>query len=287
MEPETTQSDLRLTSSRQVASPAPDGPDFRRFRVVLCRPQVSGNVGAVCRSMLNFGPSRLYLVSPECDHLDEEARKRALVARGILQQARVVDQLAEALAGCSRVVGSTARSRAVNRAPTRPRQAIECALDRAGPAGEVALVFGQERSGLSNEELDLCHDVMTIPTGDELSSLNLGTAASIALYELRLALLERTGPSPPVTPPEDEGEDNGPATTDSLEGMYGQMFSALREGEFLNPENPDITMRYLRRFFAHSGVTEWEVRLWRAIWRRIYNRLKHPRESPAERSDGS
>ena len=250
---------------------------FEHARVVLCRTQVPGNIGAVCRAMLNFGLKRLYLVAPECDYLADEAQARARAGKPILAGAIVVKTLSEALTGCTRVIGSTARSRTIDRVPVRPRQAIDETLDAVGPGEEFALVFGQETSGMTNLELDRCHVVMTIPTGDEFSSLNVATAASIALYELHLAIADRTELG--AWPPEKRAgkTPERPATVEELEGMFSQMKECLEAGLFFNPQNPDTSISYLRRFFAHSNISEFEVRLWRAIWRRLNSRIRTPK----------
>ena len=250
---------------------------FAQVRVCLCRPQIDGNVGAIARSMLNFGPRDLYLANPKADPLSHEALRRARDAESILRGARVVDELSDALAGCSRVIGATARSRSTDRVPLRPRQAIESILEPLGRGESVALVFGHETAGMSNLELDQCHVVTTIPTCPDLPSLNVSMAASILLYELHQAVADRMGQGGWPPSQRQETTPDPPATVDQLEGMYGQMRDCLDVGRFLNPQNPDITMRYLRRFFSHSGISEFEVRLWRAIWRRLTNTIRTPR----------
>lgn len=250
---------------------------FTNCRVALCRTQVPGNIGAVARSMLNFGVHRLVLVAPECDHLEHDAVRRARSAEFILREATVHETLADALTGCSRVIGTTARQRAVDRVPLRPGQAIGETLDALGPDQEIALVFGQETSGMSNVEVDQCHEVMTVPTCDELPSLNLGSAATVALYELHQAVADRSeqGAWPPQR--REEKTPERPATVEELEAMYGQMRLCLDAGNFLSKQNPDITMRYLRRFFAHANTSEFELRLWRAIWKRLNDRIRTPK----------
>lgn len=275
-----------MTSEREhgraEVSPVAD-PLFERVRIVLCRPQIDGNVGAVARAMLNFGPRRLILVTPRADHLSREATRRARAGEIILREAEVVDDIRDAVAGCSRVIGSTARQRATDRAPLRPAQAVSDALDDLDDTGDLALVFGHETAGMSNTEVDQCHLVMTIPTSDELPSLNLGVATAIALYELRQAVTDRAdaGQWPPRR--REEATTDRLATADELEGMYGQMENALRAVNFLNPQNPDITMRYFRRFFAHAQTSEFEVRLWRAALRRFINSVGHARLRPGAR----
>ncbi|MCX7045906.1 MAG: RNA methyltransferase [Candidatus Sumerlaeota bacterium] len=250
---------------------------FSNVRVVLCRPQIAGNVGAICRLMLNFGPRRLYLVQPKADHLCPEARRRARAGMFILENAVIVETLSEALIGCTHAIGSTARARRTDRMAYRPRQGIELALDSVATDEQIALVFGHETSGMSNLELDQCQVVVTIPTCEDMPSLNVSMAASVLLYELHQAVADRFGKGawPPMR---GEGKTSDPpATLESLEAMYAQAYDALWAGRFFNPQNPDITMRYLRRFFGHAGISDFEVRLWRAIWRRLNNTLRHPK----------
>jgi len=266
-------------------SPKTSSRLFSGVRIVLCRSQVAGNVGAIARAMLNFGPRKLCLVSPKADHLCKESRRRARAAEFILEGAVVASSLPEALAGCTRVLGTTARARATDRAPMRPRQAIEEILDPLGRGEQIALVFGHETSGMTNEELDRCHIIATVPTCSELPSLNVAMAASILLFELHQAVADRLGQG--AWPPQERAckTPDLPATTEQLEGMYAQMYDCLEEGLFFNPQNPDISMRYLRRFFGHSGISEWEVRLWRAIWRHLLNRMKTPKPRSATREE--
>jgi len=254
---------------------------FDRVRVVLCRPQIAGNVGAIARSMINFGPRELYLVRPKAPHLSHEARHRARAGEPILESAVKVQELPEALAGCVLAIGSTARERATDRANIRPRQAAEAAAEALGRGERVALVFGHETSGMSNLELDQCQIAATIPTCPDMPSLNLAMAATVMLYEVHQAVMDRIGGGawPPVA--REKKKADLPATLEQLEGMYGQMRECLWNGKFLNPQNPDITLRYLRRFFAHSGATDFEVRLWRAIWRRLNNTYLHPKSRRA------
>ena len=165
-----------------------------RLRVVLVGTQHPGNIGAAARALKTMGLARLVLVAPE-DYPAEEAYRRAAGADDLLGDAPVVDTRAEAVADCHLVLGCTARSRRVQLEEHAPRQAAAVAVARAAAGGEVALVFGRERTGLSNEELQLCHAAVHIPANPGYSSLNLAAAVQVLAYELRLALLEGAAPA--------------------------------------------------------------------------------------------
>ncbi len=282
---------MDASPSQSARDTQPDTPRrstsalFEKIRVVLCRPQIAGNVGAIARAMLNFGPHTMVLVDPGADHLSHEARRRSRSAEFILEQAPTVSTLAEALTGCTVALGTTARFRTTDRIPLRPRQATQKLLEPIGRGEQVALVFGHETTGMTNLELDQCRIITTIPTCAELPSLNLSMAASILLFELHQVVIDAldTGAWPPAA--RDAVTPDPPAPHEQLEDMYGQLQHCLEVGKFLNPQNPDITMRYLRRFFSHSAISEFEVRLWRAILRRLANTIETPKPRWADRDE--
>jgi tRNA (cytidine32/uridine32-2'-O)-methyltransferase len=231
-----------------------------RLRVVLVGTQHPGNIGAAARALKTMGLARLVLVAPE-DYPAEEAYRRAAGADDLLGDAPVVDTLAEAVADCHLVLGCTARSRRVQLEEHAPRQAAAVAVARAAAGGEVALVFGRERTGLSNEELQLCHAAVHIPANPGYSSLNLAAAVQVLAYELRLALLEGAAPATaePVHP------DEVPASHAHMEGFFTQLGDTLDAIDFHKGRTPDSAMRKLRRLFAKAQLNEQEVRLLRGI----------------------
>ena len=231
-----------------------------RLRVVLVGTQHPGNIGAAARALKTMGLARLVLVAPE-DYPAEEAYRRAAGADDLLGDAPVVDTLAEAVADCHLVLGCTARSRRVQLEEHAPRQAAAVAVARAVAGGEVALVFGRERTGLSNEELQLCHAAVHIPANPGYSSLNLAAAVQVLAYELRLALLEGAAPATaePVHP------DEVPASHAHMEGFFTQLGDTLDAIDFHKGRTPDSAMRKLRRLFAKAQLNEQEVRLLRGI----------------------
>lgn len=230
-----------------------------RLRVVLVGTQHPGNIGAAARAMKTMGLARLVLVAPE-QHQTDEAFRRAAGADDVLADALVVETLAEAVADCHFVMGCTARSRRVALDELDPRDAGERAVSMA-VSGEVALVFGRERTGLSNEELQLCHAAVHIPANPEYSSLNLAAAVQVLAYELRLALLAQEGSLPSASAVQEEDT----ASHAQMEGFFAQLGDALDEVDFHKGRAPESAMRKLRRLFLRAHPSEQEVRLLRGI----------------------
>lgn len=231
-----------------------------RIRIVLVGTQHPGNIGAAARALKTMGLSRLVLVAPE-NYPTDEAFRRAAGADDVLAEAAVVGTLAEAVADCRFVLGCTARSRRVALEELMPRQAAERVIARAGE-GETALVFGRERTGLTNEELQLCHASVHIPANPEYSSLNLAAAVQVLAYELRLALLAL---EPTVAAAAAEAGRDAPASHAQLEGFFGQLGSTLDDVDFHKGRAPDSAMRKLRRLFLRADMSEQEVRLLRGV----------------------
>lgn len=223
-------------------------------RIVLVGTTHPGNIGAVARAMKNMGFRELVLVSPRY-FPHEDATARASGAEDVLDNARVVDSLGEALADCHFAAGASARSRAIEWPTLSPR---ECAakLVEADGRGNVAVVMGPEKSGLSNEHLDRCQVLLTIPTDPAFSSLNIAMAVQVVCYELRLATLE----APPAEDPEIP-----PATAEEMEYFYRHLETVLTDSGFLDPENPRTLMRRLRRLFVRAGPDQNEVNILRGI----------------------
>lgn len=223
-------------------------------RIVLVGTTHPGNIGAVARAMKNMGFRELVLVAPRF-FPHEEATARASGAEDVLEQARVVDSLQEALEGCHFAAGASARARAIE---WQTMQVRECAVELAmqGAAGNVAVVMGPEKSGLSNEQLDRCQVLLSIPADPSFSSLNLAMAVQVICYELRLATLEAPAVEPPEIPP---------ATVEEMEYFYRHLETVLTGTGFLDPDNPRTLMRRLRRLFIKSAPDRNEINILRGI----------------------
>ncbi|MFN3629944.1 MAG: RNA methyltransferase [Casimicrobiaceae bacterium] len=226
--------------------------------IVLSRTSHPGNIGAAARAMKTMGLATLRLVRPEA-FPSPIAEARASGATDVLEGAQVFDHLAEAVADCVLVVGSSARRRdfvaSVSDARTAARQ---CVAEAA--YGRVALVFGCEMSGLDNEEVLHCHRLAFIPTNPVYASLNLGAAVQVFAYELRMAA-ELGG-----------GYDEAPkaaATQEDIERMYAHLEHALTASGFFDPKHPKRLWPRLRRLFARTRLEREEVDIFRGIARNI------------------
>jgi tRNA (cytidine32/uridine32-2'-O)-methyltransferase len=235
-----------------------DAPGFGRVRMVLVGTQHPGNIGSAARALKTMGLSRLVLVAPErFPHAEADAL--AAGAGDVLATARVFDEPAGAIADCRLVLGCTARDRRIALPMLSPREAAARVAEAARAGGEVALLFGRERTGLDNAELQLCHAAVHIPANPGYGSLNLAAAVQVLAYELRLALL--------AAPPEGAaGEAGGsPATHGQLEGLFAQLAETLDAIDFHKGRAPESAMRKLRRLFLRAGLDEREVRLLRGV----------------------
>jgi len=225
------------------------------IRIVLVGTTHPGNIGAVARAMKNMGLSDLALVNPRRFPHDE-ATARATGASDILERAMVVDTLADALTDCVYVAGASARSRTINWPCMGPRDCAERMIQESSH-GKVAAVFGPENSGLHNDDLDLCHTLLTIPTDPDFSSLNLAMAVQVLTYELRIASMLDEGPVFDVEAP--------PATSEEMEHFYEHLEKVLTDIEFLDPDNPRHLMRRMRRLFIRARPDKNEVNILRGV----------------------
>jgi len=231
----------------------PDLTALDHVRIVLVGTQHPGNIGAAARAMKTMGLHRLFLVTPErFPHRDAEAM--AAGAGDVLDCAVQVPTLADALADCQWVIGCTARSRRIALDTLPPRDAASRALAAAGAGAQVALVFGRERTGLENAQLQLCHAAVEIPANPGYSSLNLAAAVQILGYELRMAALARM-PAASAERPAD------PATHTQLEGFFTHLGETLEAIDFHKGRAPDSALRKFRRIFLRSDLSAREVRL--------------------------
>jgi tRNA (cytidine32/uridine32-2'-O)-methyltransferase len=234
-----------------------------RLRIVLVGTQHPGNMGSAARAMKTMGLSRLVLVAPE-KAPNAESYALAAGADDVLGDALTCETLAQAVADCRLVLGCTARSRRVQLEELAPRDAAARAVAEAAGGAEVALVFGRERTGLSNDELQLCHASVHIPANPDYSSLNLAMAVQVLSYELRLALLATDGAADAS---EGEGGERGdpPASHAEMEGFFAQLAETLDAIDFHKGRAPESAMRKLRRLYLRAGLDTREVRILRGI----------------------
>jgi len=233
---------------------------LQRIRIVLCRPSHPGNIGAVARAMKTMGLENLTMVQPK-SFPDPEADTRATGAVDLLDKAKIVSNLQDALVGCSYVLGMTARRRDLGPIPVIPRQAMPRLVLEA-ELGEVALVFGNETVGLSNDELQLCHGAVTIPANPAFSSLNLGAAVQLLCYEARMAAFGESLslPSSDATP-----FSSPAAPSEAIEGMLDHLVQVMTATGFYNPLQPGRLLPKLRRLFSRARLESDEVNILRGI----------------------
>jgi TrmH family RNA methyltransferase len=232
--------------------------NMANIRVVLVNTSHAGNIGATARAMKNMRLSQLYLVNP-ANFPGPEATARASGADDVLTNARVCHSLDEALVGCEWVLGTTARPRSIGWPTLTPEAGAQEMVSR-GATGAVALVFGRERMGLTNEEVDKCQSLVTIPGNPDYCSLNVASAVQILAYEIHLAALAKEN----GMPGEDSGH-NAPSPADDMERFYEELEKVLIKIGFLDPGNPRKLMRRLRRMFARTGPDSNELNILRGI----------------------
>jgi len=243
-----------------MSDPSPASPAAaRHICFVLVGTQHPGNMGAAARALKTMGLARLVLVAPERP-LDEEAFRRSAGAEDVLGDAPVVATLAEAVADCRLVLGCTARARRVQLEELLPVDAAARVAGKAGEGAEVAVVFGRERTGLTNEELQLCHAAVHIPSDPAFSSLNLAAAVQVLAYEVRMRLLGDAAPTAG-----EPGLREQPASHEQMESFFAQLGQTLDEIDFHKGRAPESAMRKLRRLFLRAEPSEQEVRLLRGI----------------------
>ncbi len=237
-------------------------------RIVLVHTSHPGNIGGTARAMKNMGLSRLYLVEPRL-FPHEEARWRAAAALDVLESAVVVGSVAEAVADCQFVVGTSARERRIPWPLLDPRS---CAAQIANlsRSEQVAVLFGREDRGLTNEELQLCNLHLHIPSSADYSSLNLAMAVQIVCYELRMAMTE-------LPESADEQWDSPFSTAENMERFYQHLEETLVEIEFLDPAAPRQLMPRLRRLYNRLRLDEMELNILRGILTETQKRVRGDR----------
>ena len=228
---------------------------INNIRVVLVGTLYGGNVGSVCRAMANMGFCDLALVAPQRLDMDE-ARKMAVHAVDILDGRKEFAELADAVADCGAVMGTSCRGGLYRAHSRTPRDWAPKALDVAA-SGKVALVFGREDKGLSNDELALCTQIMEIPTTDTYASLNLAQAVMVCCYEIFTASGSYSSPQ----------EKSLEATSEARERMFGIWRETLFEIGFMKEDKADHMMMGLRRLLSRGVLTQDDIKILMGIAR--------------------
>lgn len=234
-----------------------------RIRIVLANTSHPGNIGSAARAMKTMGLRELYLVAP-AQFPSHKADEMSSGAHDILQQAVVVETLEEAIADCTLVIGASARLRTIPWPFLTPRVMAE-KVKLEAPNSHTAIVFGNEQSGLSNDDLWRCNLHMQIPANPDYSSLNLAAAVQVTAYELRMASLEgSTG----------EEWDYRMSTADEMERLFKHMEEVLVAIDFLKLEAPRRLMTRLRRFFFRARPDVMEMNIFRGMLTAVKEKIK-------------
>lgn len=235
------------------------------IRVVLVNTSHPGNIGAVARAMKTMGLSDLRLVTPD-QYPHPYATSRSAGAEDLLEKAEVVTSLEEAINDCQLVIGTSARERRIPWPLINPKECAELAGQATSSNKKVAVVFGREDRGLTNEELAHCNFHVNIPACEGYSSLNLGAAVQVVTYELRMYELTQAEGMGLSTLPQSNSERNFPeASHDEVERLLVHFEELLTQVEFLDPENPGVVMTRFRRLFQRAMLDSKEVNMLRGM----------------------
>lgn len=246
------------------------------IRIVLTRVSHPGNIGSAARAMKTMGLDRLYLVAPE-RFPATEATVMAAGADDVLERARVFPDVRSAVADCGLVVGTTARSRHLPWRILEPREAA-AEVAAAAASSEVAVLFGAERTGLTNDELELCQRLLTIPTGPSYGSLNLAMAVQVVAYELLLA--RRAAPA------DADGRGIPLASALDMERFYAHLEQVLDEIDFHDRTGEGHLMSRLRRFFNRALPDHNEINILRGILTSVQGRRRRAGDPHPSREGG-
>ena len=228
------------------------------IRVVLVRTFHSGNIGSSARAMKTMGLSDLRLVNPKDFQLDQ-AMQMAMSADDLVRNAKHVDSLYNAVADCSVVIASTARTRGYDLPMINPEQAVQCLCEAASQQQNVALVFGPERMGLSNEDLQVCKHRVTIPTSPDYSSLNLAAAVQTLSYEIFKQYSQRYSNADVQS----SQTDSVMPSIENIERFYNHLEETLFDTGFIVKNHPGEVMQKLRTLFTRAQMDENELNIMR------------------------
>ena len=230
---------------------------MQHIRIVLVKPEGSRNIGSIARVIKNFGISNLYLIQPKRDILSQSARDMAVHAVDLLEKAHVVSNLEEALGDCDLVIATTAKERSL---PTPLNPAFH-SLQQVSQYQQVAILFGPESRGLSNEELNYAHEWIRIPTSPEYPVLNLAQAVGICCYQLFMFQNQQTTP----TPKKEEKTKDQPASMIEIHQYIEQLTDYLVHIRFLQPATVKDRMEKFQRLIIRSHPKKREIAMLRGI----------------------
>ena len=239
------------------------------IRIILVEPAGPLNVGSVARVMKNMGLHQLILVNPQCDHLGEEARLMAVRAADILENARVVESLPEALVGCTRAIATTGDDRPIATKREDPADALPWLLEAPS-----ALIFGREDCGLTNAELNYAQRLIRIPSSDAYTSLNLAQAVAVCCYELYKSLVSCQESVVGSQESENASIPIASATLENLEGYYQKLETVLLKIGYLHPHTAASRMAKFRHLYNRAYPTVDEVAMLRGTLRQMEWALK-------------
>jgi len=231
-------------------------PLLKQFAVVLNRPRIPENIGAAARAICNMGLGRLIVVSPENPDAERILRMATHKAAHLVKEMQVYSELEEAISEFGYIVGTTARTGGIRKPILTPRE-VAADLFPIAARNQIALLFGAEDRGLTNQEIRYCHQLVKIPTA-EFSSLNLAQAIMIVCYEIQLASVQSYEKVVPKL-----------ATSEELERMYERVKDILMKISFIQPENPEHWMMHIRRFCSKVSLQSTEVDLIMGICRQV------------------
>lgn len=237
-------------------------------RVVMVNTTLPGNIGSAARAMKTMGLSDLVLVDPK-KPINDEAVARSSGATDILDAAKVVSTLDEAIEDCGLVIGTSARSRSIPWPLLNPRECAERTILTSNRQ-KVAILFGREDRGLTNDELAKCHAHVHIPTNPDYSSLNIASAIQVICYELRMAIESKVHPESQFWGVDWDKE---LASAQELEGFMSHLESVMVKTGFLDPDNPRYVMTRLRRLFNRSLPDKVEINVLRGILSAITKKM--------------
>ena len=252
---------------------------FQRIRIVLVEPSHPGNIGGTARGMKTMGLNQLVLVNP-ARFPDPQADWRAAGAMEVLDSAVVVNDVSAAVAGCHYVVGTSTRARAIPW-PAILAKDLGMVLTEQAEDAEIAILFGREDSGLTNDELQRCHTHLQIPSSKVYGSLNLAMAVQVVCYEI-FQYLEKTSIQVSSESKQEQSQlsglgsriwDKEPASVQQIDGLMAHLEALMVQSAFIEANNPGQTVTRLRRLFMRQQLDETEVQILRGLFKAIQSKM--------------